>query len=276
MRHRRLARFAANGFGLIVFLVAVFPVYWMVATSLKPAPDVLRYTPKVFPSPLVWSNYSQVWHMKTFWSGMRMSLSLTLIAVGVGLVVAFLGAVAIARFKFRGRTSFILLLIVIQMIPGEALFIPFYLILRDLGALNQLWAVAAVYMSFVIPLSTWLLRGFVVAVPPDLEQAALVDGCSRWQAFWRILFPLVAPGIVATSIFGFIAAWNEFTYAYVLLNKPEDYTMPVWIQSFVGARTTDFGPMMAMATLFMVPVVIFFLVMQRRAVAGLTAGAVKG
>jgi N,N'-diacetylchitobiose transport system permease protein len=270
------ARRLTNAACLLIGLAFLFPVYWMASTALKPEADIMRFTPKFVPWPIDWSHFGRVLYDDTFWGALRSSLTVTVAVVAAGTVVALMASVALARFSFRGRTGFILALIVVQMIPGEALFIPYYLMLRDVGLLGQLPGLMLVYLSFTVPFTCWMLRGFVAAIPVELEEAAAVDGASRWQSFWRVLFPLVAPGLLATSIFSFITAWTEFTYAYVLINDPANYPLPVYIQSFIGRNTTDFGPQMAVATLFTLPVVAFFLLVQRRAVAGMSAGAIKG
>ncbi len=271
-RSTRLVNSACTGLALIF----LFPVYWMATTALKPDRDIQRYTPKFVPWPIDWGNLDQVLGDVTFWHALRTSAIVTGSVVAAGSVVALAAAVALARFRFRGRTAFILALIIVQMIPGEALFIPYYVMLRNLGLLGHLFGLILVYLSFTVPFTTWMLRGFVASIPFELEEAAAIDGANRWQTFWRILFPLVAPGLLATSIFAFITAWTEFTYSYVLINDPAKYPLPVYIQSFVGRNSTDFGPQMAVATLFTLPVVVFFLFVQRRAVAGISSGAVKG
>lgn len=276
MNGRASRQAAVDGTCVGLALLFVFPVYWMAATALKPDRDILRFAPKFVPWPLDFSHFDQVLGDGTFWQALRSSLLVTVAVVGAGTVVALMAALALARFRFRFRTGFILALIIVQMIPGEALFIPYYLMLRDIGLLGQLTGLMIVYLSFTVPFTCWMLRGFVAAIPVELEEAAAVDGASRWQTFWRVLFPLVAPGLLATSIFSFITAWTEFTYAYVLINDPANYPLPVYIQSFIGRNATDFGPQMAVATLFTLPVVVFFLFVQRRAVAGMSAGAIKG
>jgi N,N'-diacetylchitobiose transport system permease protein len=257
-------------------LLFVFPVYWMASTAVKRDRDIQRLDPQFLPWPLELGHFQQVLADGAFWAALRSSLLVTVAVVAAGSAVALLAALALARFRFRGRTGFVLALIIVQMIPGEALFIPYYLMLRDAGLLGHLTGLMVVYLSFTVPFTTWMLRGFVAAIPVELEEAGAVDGASRWQVFWRILFPLVAPGLLATSIFSFITAWTEFTYAYVLISDPSNYPLPVYIQSFIGRNTTDYGPQMAVATLFTLPVVVFFLIVQRRAVAGMSAGAIKG
>jgi N,N'-diacetylchitobiose transport system permease protein len=273
---RRARTGVVNAVCVLIALGFVFPVYWMASTALKPDSEIKSSTPKFVPWPIETAHFRRVLGDDTFWAALRSSLTVTVTVVAAGSIVALLAAVALARFQFRGRTGFVLALIVVQMIPGEALFIPYYLMLRNIHLLGQLVGLMIVYLSFTVPFTTWMLRGFVAAIPVELEEAAAVDGASRWQTFWRVLFPLVAPGLLATSIFSFITAWTEFTYAYVLINDPANYPLPVYIQSFIGRNATDYGPQMAVATLFTLPVVVFFLFVQRRAVAGMSAGAIKG
>jgi N,N'-diacetylchitobiose transport system permease protein len=162
------------------------------------------------------------------------------------------------------------------MAPFEALLIPMYLMMRDLDLLNRLPALLLVYFATTLPFTAWTLKGFVQGVPIDLEEAAMVDGCGRWSAFRRVTLPLLGPGLVATSVFGFITAWNEFLYALVFMQDESKFTLPVWLSSFQSVFGTDWGGTMAASTLFTVPVLIFFLIVQRNMVSGLTAGAVKG
>ena len=276
MSGRRARRAPVNAACVVIAILFVFPVYWMVATAFKPDSQIKRYTPTFVPWPLDFSHFRRIFADSAFYTGLRSSVIVTVSVVVAGTLVALLAATALARFRFRGRAGFILALIIVQMIPGEALFIPFYLMLRNIDLLGHLVGLMLVYLSFTVPFTTWMLRGFVAAIPVELEEAASVDGATRWQSFWRILFPLVAPGLLATSIFSFITAWTEFTYAYVLVNDSAHYTLPVYIQSFIGRNGTDYGPQMAVATVFTLPVVVFFLFVQRRAVAGMSAGAVKG
>jgi N,N'-diacetylchitobiose transport system permease protein len=192
------------------------------------------------------------------------------------LGLAFLAALAAARFHFSGRKTLVVMLIVVQMVPLEALIIPIYLMLDDAGQTDQLTGIIVTYMTFVLPFTIWTLRGFIVNIPMELEEAAMVDGCTRAGAFRRILLPLVAPGLVATAVFSFILVWNDYLIAYVLLQSPEKQTLGIWLASFTTNHGTDWGGVMAGSTLYAIPVVVFFLLVQRRVVSGLTAGAVKG
>jgi N,N'-diacetylchitobiose transport system permease protein len=274
-----------NFVALTVLLVMVFPIYWMVATAFKPGHKILSYTPEWFPTHPTLSNFTDAVHQPFFWDAVKNSLIVVTVVVGLSLVLAFLASLAMAKFHFYGRKAFIVLILGVQMVPLTALIIPLYILMSRAGtirgihhvlAVDKLSGVIVMYLSFVLPFTVWTLRGFLLGVPKELEEAAMVDGTTRFGAFVRILLPLVGPGLVATSIFAFIQAWNEFVIAYVFLHTPEKQTLMVWLASFTTLRGTDWGPLMAGATLCALPVVVFFVLVQRRIAFGLTAGAVRG
>ncbi len=274
---RRGRRVALNLVALGVTVIALFPVYWMVLTSFRRNSEVKTLTPSFVPTNPTLNNYRKVFEREYFWTAMRNSALVTLTVVFLALSIAFLAAVALSRFRFRGRKSFLVAVIAIQMIPAEAMIISLFQVLDGRELTNRIIGLSLTYLIFVLPFTIWTLRGFVSGVPLELEEAARVDGASRLGAFTRVTLPLVAPGLVATGIFAFILAWNEFIFALVIMNRPETQTMPVWLQAFnEGARGTDWGGVMAGSTVMAVPVVIFFLLVQHRVSAGLTAGAVKG
>jgi N,N'-diacetylchitobiose transport system permease protein len=273
---RTFRRLGVNGLGVLVGLVMLFPVYWMVLTAFKPGDEILTYTPRFIPSALSLANFRQVMDSPHFWDAVRNSTEIAVAVTVLALVFAFLAAVAIARFRFRGRRGFVFAILVVQMIPLNAMIIPIYLLLNSVDATNTIAGVILTYLTFVLPFTIWTLRGFVVNVPRELEEAAMVDGCTRVQAFRKIVLPLVFPGLVATSIYALIQSWNEYIMAYVLLSDQAKETLPVWLVSFITARGVNDGALMAGATLMSVPVVIFFALIQRHVTSGLTAGAVKG
>jgi N,N'-diacetylchitobiose transport system permease protein len=275
-RPRRRRRILVSLVGIVAFVFLVFPVYWMVATAFKPGQDIQSYSPKWFPFPGTLSNFSDAIHRPYFWDSVVNSMIIVGSVVGISLVLAFLAAVALAKFRFYGRKAFLVIVIVVQMVPLTALIIPFSISFSAAHLTNTLFGVIVTYLVFVLPFTIWTLRGFVHGVPRDLEEAAMVDGSTRFGAFVRILLPLVAPGLVATSIFAFIQAWNEFLIAYVFLTDQSKQTLGVWLAYFTTQRGTDWGPLMAGATLTALPVVIFFLLVHRRITFGLTAGAVRG
>jgi N,N'-diacetylchitobiose transport system permease protein len=276
-RRRRVAsRVGLNLIALLVFAVMVFPVYWMVSTAFKPAGDILTFSPKLFPTSATLENFSDAIQRPYFWRVARNSLIVVVAVTALSLVLSFLAALALAKFRFYGRAAFVVLIIAVQMVPLNALIIPLYILLSRANQADKLTGVIVTYLTFVLPFCVWMLRGFILGIPRDLEEAAMVDGSTRFGAFFRILLPLVAPGLVATSIFAFIQVWNEFIIAYIVLSSPENQTLTVWLAQFTSLRGTQWGPLMAGATLTAIPVVIFFVAVHRRIAFGLTAGAVRG
>jgi N,N'-diacetylchitobiose transport system permease protein len=276
VRRSTARRVVLNATGLLVFAVMIFPVYWMVSTAFKPGSEIFADTPVWFPWHPTLSNFGDAIHRPHFWAAVKNSLVIVSVVVAASLVLAFLAALALAKFRFYGRRAFIVLIIGVQMIPLNALIIPIYLVLSKAHQVDKLTGVIVTYMTFVLPFTIWTLRGFMLGVPKDLEEAAQVDGSTRLGAFVRILLPLIGPGLVATSIFAFIQAWNEYIMAYVLLHDPDKQTLTVWLAAFTTSRGTAWGPLMAGATLTALPVVIFFALVQRKVAFGLTAGAVRG
>ena len=273
---KRLRKAGWNVLGLLVLAVMVFPVYWMVTTAFKPGHDILSYTPQFFPTHPVISNFTDAIHQQFFWNAVKNSLIVTSVVVVLSLVLAFLAALALAKFNFYGRRPFIVVILGVQMVPLAALIIPLYIMMSRVHQVDKLSGVIIMYLTFVLPFAVWTLRGFLLGIPKELEESAMVDGATRFGAFVRVLLPLLGPGLVATSIFAFIQAWNEFLIAYVFLHTPEKQTLMVWLASFTTLRGTDWGPLMAGATLCSLPVIVFFVLVQRRIAFGLTAGAVKG
>ena len=273
---KRVRKAGWNVLGLLVLAVMVFPVYWMVSTAFKPGHDILSYTPQWIPTHPVLSNFTDAIHQQFFWNAVKNSLIITSVVVALSLLLAFLAALALAKFSFYGRRPFIVVILGVQMVPLAALIIPLYILMSRVHQVDKLSGVIVMYLTFVLPFAVWTLRGFLLGVPKELEESAMVDGATRFGAFVRILLPLLGPGLVATSIFAFIQAWNEFIIAYVFLHTPEKQTLMVWLASFTTLRGTDWGPLMAGATLCSLPVIVFFLLVQRKIAFGLTAGAVKG
>lgn len=277
--NRRFGRVAAGTAALVVALIWAFPVYWMFNSSFLSPFTISQLEPTWVPFGGTLANYREVTTETPFFAALGMSLAVVTIAVVICIVVATLAALAISRFRFRGRKSFVLVIILVQMLPAEAMFIAQFKMISGLGLLNSLAGISIIYIAMVVPFTAWMLRGFVAGVPVDLEEAAMVDGCTRVGAFRRITFPLLAPGLVASGVFAFIQVWNEFALASVLLTDDQVQTLPLWLrdiaqQSNLGAP--EWGQIMAGSVLVAIPVIIFFMIIQARMAQGLVGGAVKG
>jgi N,N'-diacetylchitobiose transport system permease protein len=272
---RRAPRLWWNVLGLLVFVTAGFPLYWMLNTAFKPAKDAIDPDPSLLPTGITFANFGRALDIADFWGPVGRSMVVSLAVVVIGMAVGLLAALAISRFAFRGRKIVIVGILAVQMVPLVAMIIPVFLLLNDLGQYDRLTGLIITYLTFVLPFTVWTLRGFIVNIPKELEEAAMVDGCSRTGAFLRVVFPLLAPGMVATSVYGFIQAWNEYLYALMLLSQ-KNQTATVWLGNFTTKHGTEYAPMMAGATMMAVPIVALFLLVQRKMAAGLTAGAVKG
>lgn len=276
MRRRRSARVGWNTIGLLVFVVMIFPVYWMIATAFKSDNQINSYTPSWFPTQLTLAHFRSVFSTPGFWSDVGNSLIVVVVTVVIALGLSFFAAVALARYRFGGRKPVIVLVIGIQMLPQTGLLIPLFVVLARYHEVNKLSGLILVYLTFALPFCVWTLRGFMLGIPKELEEAAMVDGASRLGAFVRILLPLIAPGLVATSVYTFITSWNEFIFANTILSTGHTYTITLWLAQLTGGEhAIDWGTVMAASTLISIPVVIFFLLVQRRIAYGLTAGAVK-
>lgn len=262
--------------GLAVAAIMLFPIYWMVATAFKPGRDILTLTPKWFPAPFTLQNFQDAVTRPYFVDDVKNSLVVVGVMLVLALTIGFLAAVGAARFGFRGRTAYLVMIIAVQMVPLNSLIIPLYLQLDSIGQVDALPGVIVIYVAAVLPFMIWLLRGFVANIPVELEESAMIDGTTRFGAFWRITFPLIAPGLVAAAIFSCIQAWNEYIIAYVLLSSPGNQTLTIWLASFTTNHGPEWGPLMAGATIVGLPVVVLFLLLQRYLVGGLTAGSVKG
>ncbi|GGR29627.1 sugar ABC transporter permease [Streptomyces roseolus] len=266
---------AKNAAALVLAVIFVFPVYWMFSSSLKPQSEILAKDPVFFFTP-TFENYSTATGVDLFWTYVTNSLIVTVGAVLLALLVALAASFAIARMRFKGRKGIVLVVMMAQMAPWEVMVIAMYMIARDNEMLNSIPLLTAIYFVMVLPFTIWTLRGFIAAVPVELEEAAQIDGCTRGQAFRKVIFPLLAPGLMSTSLFGFITAWNEFAMVLVLNKDKTNQTLTLWLTQFQTAFGDDWGATMAASTLFALPVLIVFLFLQRKAVGGMTAGAVKG
>jgi N,N'-diacetylchitobiose transport system permease protein len=270
-----------NLLGLLVALFALFPVLWMISTAFKPATEIYSLTPHPIPLHPTLANFRAVFSGSvigiSYWNFLKNSLFITIVAVVASSFIGLLAAIALGRFNFKFRTTYLIMLLIVQLLPQQALVVSLFIDFRKLNLLDSLVGLILVYTAFALPVTIWMMRNFAATVPRDIEEAAAIDGAGAWTRFWRILLPLVSPGLVATSVFAFIFAYNEFVFALTFLGTDTaKFTLPLYVEYFYGQNSTNWGAIMASSTLFTIPVLAFFLFTQRRLKSGLVAGAVKG
>jgi len=261
---------------VVLALMVLFPFYWMTVTSFKSEDQMRSLVSMFWPRPFATENYQQLVTKTEFvaWykNSVFVSVTSTLLATAVGTI----GAYALARLKFFGRGFLASATLITYLVPPSILFIPLYAQMRNLGLANSLAGLIAAYPSFTVPFVTWLLMGYFESIPEELEEAAMIDGATRFGAFYRIVLPLSMPGVLAAGLYAFTQAWNEFLYALVFITDGKLRTLPVGLASFITGDVYGWGSLMSGAVLTTLPVIAAYIYLQKYMVEGLTAGSVKG
>jgi multiple sugar transport system permease protein len=268
---------AAIGYGVggtFCFLL-LLPLIWVASTSLRPISEMTQVPPVVLPQSITFNAYLQLWEaapfVKYFFNSLIISASTAVLALGFAICAAY----AFARFRFKGATALLMVVVMSQMLPGSSILIPLFQVIRNIGLLDTHVGMVLIYTGFAIPFCTWLLNGYFRAIPEELEHAAMIDGCNRFDLLWRIILPLAAPAIVAVGTFAFLMSWNEFLFAYVF-TKSNALTIPVGLRAaFLGQYVNKYDQLFAASLIFSLPPIAIFISLQRFFVQGLTAGAVK-
>lgn len=264
----------------LLMLFSVLPMLWMLITSVKSQFAAIQYPPEFLPANPTLEQYRRLLSpsneiggqfLRYMWNSIYVSTLTTIFGVGVAVPAAY----AFARFRFPGRNALFFSVLFRNMFPAVVFLMPLFIMMRWMGLVNTHASLVITYLTFGLPLSIWLLKGFYDNIPVELEQAARMDGCTRFQAFWMIIMPLSTPGIIATAIFSFISAWNEYVYALTFINSDEKLTLPIGLQRFFAEYGTNWPGLMAASFIMSVPVVVMFLVLQKHFVRALTEGAVK-
>jgi len=275
MKRQRGATVAIYAAAIVIGLFAVAPFAWMFLTSLKPEGEIFQRTPALWTGSPQFGRYADVLD-GGFATALRNSVVVATATTVAGVAVAALAGYALARFDIPLRRYLLLMVMAVQMFPLVVLIIPLFVVMKALGLLDSWVGLVIAYLSFTTPLAIWLLRSFFETIPRDLEEAAMCDGATRFGAMVRVIFPLAGPGLAATAIFSFIAAWNEFLFALTFVKKENLRTLPVALSSFVGQEQADWGAIMAGSVMFTIPVVLFFLLVHKRLTTGMVAGSVTG
>lgn len=255
---------------------ALFPIYWLLKIALTPEQLIYTEGTRLWPSDFTFINFSSVLFHTDFLSYFTNSLVVSLGTAAATTIIAAGAGYAFSRFRFRGKKLIIAIMLITQMFPLLMIIAPIYKIVASLGMLNSLTSLIVVYTAFNIPFATFLMQSFFDGIPSDLEEAAMMDGCTRFQALRKVIFPLTLPGLGATLGFVFTAAWSELLFALMLINSNDTMTFPVGLLTFVSKFSVDWGQMMAAGVLALIPSCLFFIFIQRYLVQGLTSGAVKG
>nr|WP_269328944.1 carbohydrate ABC transporter permease [Kineosporia babensis] len=249
----------------------------MINSAFKRRDELQSTTPYFVPAHPTLDNFVTAFTQENFLTNLRNSVIVVAATVVLSIAIGIFAAAALSRFRFTGRRAVLVVILAVQMLPGTALLIPMFSLFNTANLLGTYYALILAYLATTLPFSIWVMRGFFVAIPVEIEEAARCDGAGTWRILISVLFPLVAPGVIATSIFAFIAAWNDYLIAYTFMQDQDHYTLPVWLASFTNPNVgTDYGGQMAASVIFSLPVVVFFLIVQRNLVAGMSAGAVKG
>ena len=273
----------ANWLALTVLVVAVLPAVWIVLTAFRPNLEVNASPPIWIPQRITLEAFESLFGLDPqtasgvpVTSYLTNSVAVALLATALSVPIGTAAGYAFSRFDFIGSRVMLLVLLLTRAVPGVALSLPLFLLMRNIGFIDTLHGLAFVYMALNIPFTAWLMDGFFRRIPRELDDAAYVDGASNWQTFWRIDLPLALPGLGAAAVFAFLAAWNEYQIASIITKTPAAKTFPVGLSDFTGQFVVDWRGMAAMSVLMMIPAILFVLAMQRSLTKGLTFGAVKG
>lgn len=261
---------------IFFFLLVVLPIYWIVVTSFKSSGEILdlnniTYFPKAF----TWKNYTDLFEQFNYGILLKNSLLVSVASALVVTVFSMLGGYSLARYKFRGKQAVILFFLVTQMIPGILVIIPLYIIFSKMGLINTHVGLFIFYVTANLPFCVITMRSFFERIPVTLEEAARVDGCTKMQSLFKIVFPIMFPGIVSVFVFGFIGAWNELIAGSIFISTPEMWTIPVGLKTLIGKYNVEWGLLMAGGVMALLPTALMFAAMQKFIVEGMTAGAVK-
>ena len=276
MKQKKSVKILSRVFIILCVIVSMAPLYWMVNTSLKPQAEIYSATPSLFPQNLTTESYTYLLTETNFLSGVKNSLIIAFVVSLFSIVIAYPAAYAIARLKFKGKKLFSKSILMTYLLPTSVLYIPLYILVSQVGLTDNILGLLLIYPTFTLPYVAWVLIPHIQSIPYDLDEAAIVDGCSRFRVMYQIIFPLALPGIVSTTIFAFAMCWGEYMYALVNITSESMMTFPLVISGLIFGDMYPWGQLMAGAILACVPIVIIYMLASSSLVGGKTAGGVKG
>ena len=273
---RRLTRFLTYSLLVAGIAIVALPFWYMFVTSLKPQSYIFEMPPRLLPRVITFKNYTEALGKDLFGLYFLNSLFVAVSSTGITVVISSLLAYAFARLKFPGRETIFHIFLLGMMIPPVMLIIPQFIVAKYLNLYNSLFGLIVVYVTMNLSMQTYLLRGVFEGIPRDLEEAALMDGASRWTIFWRVVMPLSRPGLAVVTIFTFLYSWDEFPWAHVSIKETTRRTLPIAIALFQGQHLTEWGQVFAASIFALIPVIIVFVVFQRYLIQGITTTGLKG
>mgnify|MGYP005812116871 FL=1 len=276
MKQKKSVTILSRVFIVLCVIVSMAPLYWMVNTSLKPQAEIYSAVPTLFPHDLTTESYTYLMTETNFLSGVKNSLIIAVVVSLFSIVIAYPAAYAIARLKFKGKKLFSKSILMTYLLPTSVLYIPLYILVSQVGLTDNILGLLLIYPTFTLPYVAWVLIPHIQSIPYDLDEAAIVDGCSRFRVMYQIIFPLALPGIVSTTIFAFAMCWGEYMYALVNITSENMMTFPLVISGLIFGDMYPWGQLMAGAILACVPIVIIYMLASSSLVGGKTAGGVKG
>ena len=276
MKQKKSVTILSRVFIVLCVIVSMAPLYWMVNTSLKPQAEIYSAVPTLFPHDLTTESYTYLLTETNFLSGVKNSLIIAVVVSLFSIVIAYPAAYAIARLKFKGKRLFSKSILMTYLLPTSVLYIPLYILVSQVGLTDNILGLLLIYPTFTLPYVAWVLIPHIQSIPYDLDEAAIVDGCSRFRVMYQIIFPLALPGIVSTTIFAFAMCWGEYMYALVNITSEKMMTFPLVISGLIFGDMYPWGQLMAGAILACVPIVIIYMLASSSLVGGKTAGGVKG
>lgn len=275
-RYKKISSLITHVCLIIICTVINFPVFWMISSSFKTNQESIKFPPSFFPEHFSFDNYIYIWKNMNFGKYFVNTIYVSFMAVCISMAVGTVAGYAFSRFQMRAKQHILIFILFFRLLPPILFIIPLFFIINNLGLFNHLEGVVLSITTIALPFAVWMMKNYIDTIPREIDEAATIDGCSRLKAFYRIILPLCKPGLVATSVFCFLTAWNEFMFANILIHSESKRTLVVALYSYLGDFNIEWNMLMAASALTMIPVVIFFILIQKTLTEGMIGTSVTG